>query len=69
MLRAAIEFQQTVDQANDAQPEENRIVFRVGSHLGDLIVDGDDLMGDGVNVAQRREGRRGTVQGWRDGNR
>src|SRR5947209_14723756 len=55
-LRAAIEFQQAVDQANGAHPEEQRIVFRVGLHLGDLIVDGDDLYGDGVNVASRLEG-------------
>jgi TolB-like protein/class 3 adenylate cyclase/Tfp pilus assembly protein PilF len=54
-LRAAIEFQQAVDQANAALPEEHRIVFRVGLHLGDLIVDGDDLYGDGVNVAARLE--------------
>src|SRR4029079_9763530 len=55
-LRAAIEFQQSVDQANAPLPEEERIVFRVGLHVGDLIVDGDDLYGDGVNVAARLEG-------------
>src|SRR5262245_8916457 len=54
-LRAAIEFQQAVDQVNAALPEEQRIVFRVGLHVGDLIVDGDDLYGDGVNVAARLE--------------
>jgi adenylate cyclase len=54
-LRAAIEFQQAVDQANAAQPEEQRIVFRIGLHIGDLIVDGDDLYGDGVNIAARLE--------------
>jgi len=55
-LKAAIEFQQAVDQSNAAMPEEQRIVFRVGVHVGDLIVDGDDLYGDGVNVAARLEG-------------
>jgi adenylate cyclase len=55
-LRAAIEFQQAVDQANATQPEEQRVAFRVGLHVGDLIVDGDDLYGDGVNVAARLEG-------------
>ncbi|HYD07291.1 MAG TPA: adenylate/guanylate cyclase domain-containing protein, partial [Reyranella sp.] len=55
-LRAAIEFQQAVDQGNAMLPEERRIVFRVGLHVGDLIVDGDDLYGDGVNVAARLEG-------------
>src|SRR6185437_10813841 len=55
-LRAAIEFQHAVDETNAEQPEEQRIVFRVGLHLGDLLVDGDDLYGDSVNVAARLEG-------------
>jgi TolB-like protein/class 3 adenylate cyclase/Tfp pilus assembly protein PilF len=54
-LSAAIEFQQAMAEANREQPEETRIVFRIGLHLGDLIVDGDDLYGDGVNVAARLE--------------
>jgi adenylate cyclase len=54
-LRAAVEFQQSVDEANATQPEEQRMLFRIGLHLGDLIVDGDDLYGDGVNVAARLE--------------
>src|ERR1700752_803889 len=37
-LQAAIEFQQAVDQANAALPDDQRIVFRVGLHIGDLIV-------------------------------
>ena len=36
-------------------PKIRRIIFRIGLHLGDLIVDGDDLYGDGVNVAARLE--------------
>ena len=54
-LSAAIEFQQAMAEANSDQPTDTRIVFRVGLHLGDLIVDGDDLYGDGVNVAARLE--------------
>lgn len=54
-LSAAIEFQQTMADAKRDQPEETAIVFRVGLHLGDLIVEGDDLYGDGVNVAARLE--------------
>jgi adenylate cyclase len=54
-LSAAIEFQQAIAEANRDQPENTRIVFRVGLHLGDLIVDGDDLYGDGVNVVARLE--------------
>jgi adenylate cyclase len=55
-LSAAIEFQQPVADTNQERPETERIVFRLGLHLGDLIVDGDDLYGDGVNVAARLEG-------------
>lgn len=54
-LRAAIEFQQAVADANQTRQEDIRIVFRIGLHLGDLIVDGDDLYGDGVNIAARLE--------------
>src|SRR5580704_8191980 len=56
-LSAAIEFQQAMAEANRVQPEETQIVFRIGLHLGDLIVDGDDLYGDGVNVAARLEAK------------
>lgn len=55
-VTAAIEFQQAVTEANRDQPEDGRIVFRIGLHLGDLIVEGEDLYGDGVNVAARLEG-------------
>ena len=54
-LGAAIEFQQAMADTNKDQPEDARIVFRIGMDLGDLIVDGDDLYGDGVNVAARLE--------------
>ena len=55
-LSAAIEFQQAMAEANRDQPADAALVFRMGLHLGDLIVDGDDLYGDGVNVAARLEG-------------
>ena len=55
-LSAAIEFQQAMAEANADQPADAALVFRMGLHLGDLIVDGDDLHGDGVNVAARLEG-------------
>src|SRR5205814_9401140 len=54
-VRAAIEFQQAMARETGTRPEDGRIVFRIGLHLGDLIVDGDDLYGDGVNVAARLE--------------
>src|SRR5262245_58277420 len=54
-LSAAIEFQQAMAEANDDQPPGASLVFRMGLHLGDLIVEGDDLYGDGVNIATRLE--------------
>jgi TolB-like protein len=54
-LSAAIEFQQAMAEANGNQPADAALVFRMGLHLGDLIVDGDDLYGDGVNIAARLE--------------
>src|SRR5262245_18182418 len=54
-LSAAIEFQTAVADANLQRPEAKRIEFRIGLHLGDLIVDGDHLYGDGVNIAARLE--------------
>ena len=52
---AAIEFQQAMVEANAHEPPDNALQFRMGVHLGDLIVEGDDLYGDGVNVAARLE--------------
>src|ERR1700757_3485996 len=54
-LSAAIEFQQAMAEANADQPSDAALVFRMGLHLGDMIVDGDDLYGDGVNIAARLE--------------
>ena len=54
-LAAAINFQQAMAEANQGEPDDNALKFRIGLHLGDLIVDGDDLYGDGVNVAARLE--------------
>jgi TolB-like protein/class 3 adenylate cyclase/tetratricopeptide (TPR) repeat protein len=54
-LSATIEFQQAVAEVNRDQPPDMALVFRMGLHLGDLIVEGEDLYGDGVNVAARLE--------------
>src|SRR4249919_1599093 len=54
-LSAAIEFQQAMAEANSDQAADAALAFRMGLHLGDLIVDGDDLYGDGVNIAARLE--------------
>ncbi len=55
-LRAAIEFQQAIAEINGTRTGDLQVVFRVGLHLGDLVVDGHDLYGDGVNIAARLEG-------------
>jgi adenylate cyclase len=54
-LTTAIELQQAVGEQARNQPEDRAILFRMGLHLGDLIVEDDDLFGDGVNVAARLE--------------
>jgi len=54
-VSASIEFQQSMAEANRSIPADSALRFRIGLHLGDLIVDGDDLYGDGVNVASRLE--------------
>ena len=45
-----------VAERNADLPEEKRIVFRIGINLGDVVIDGDDIHGDGVNLASRIEG-------------
>lgn len=54
-LSAAIEFQQSMLMAESKRPADERLVFRVGVHSGDVIVQGDDIYGDGVNIAARLE--------------
>ena len=55
-VRAAVETQQAVSERNAGLPEDKRMEFRVGINLGDVVIDGDDIHGDGVNVAARLEG-------------
>ena len=52
---AATEFQRSLRQRNEGVPEEDQMLLRVGLNLGDVIVEGDNLYGDGVNVAARLE--------------
>ena len=54
-LACAIDVQEAVARRNLGIPEDRRIAFRVGINLGDVIVEGDDLYGDGVNIAARLE--------------
>jgi adenylate cyclase len=54
-VECAVELQQAMASANRDVPEPQQIVLRVGVNLGDVIVEGSDLYGDGVNIAARLE--------------
>ena len=54
-VRCAAELQRAMIDREAGMPEDRRIRFRIGINLGDFIVDGDDIFGDGVNVAARLE--------------
>lgn len=55
-VRCAIALQQAMALREADLPEEVRIQYRVGINVGDIVIDGDDILGDGVNVAARVEG-------------
>jgi class 3 adenylate cyclase/pimeloyl-ACP methyl ester carboxylesterase len=52
----AAEIQRTMAARNGGSRSDRQMAFRIGVHLGDVIVEGDDLYGDGVNIAARLEG-------------
>lgn len=54
-VQCAHEIQKLLSDRNAEIPEDRRIEFRIGIHVGDVIVDGDDIYGEGVNVAARLE--------------
>jgi adenylate cyclase len=54
--RCATEIQREMAERNGEVPPELRIEFRIGIHVGDIIIDDDDIFGDGVNIAARLEG-------------
>ena len=54
-VECAIRLQQTMETANAGLQEDRRIMLRIGINLGDVIVEGNDLYGDGVNIAARLE--------------
>lgn len=54
-VRCAMEIQRAMCERNAAIPEDRRIEFRIGINVGDIIVDKDDIYGDGVNIAARIE--------------
>ena len=54
-VACAVELQTAMKAANADVPQDQRIVFRIGINLGDIMVEGGDLFGDGVNIAARLE--------------
>src|SRR5918911_4297168 len=54
-LRCALDIQEEAERQNAARQESRRMRLRIGVHLGDVLVEGDDLLGEGVNVAARLE--------------
>ena len=55
-VRCALEVQRGMAEREAGVPEERRIRYRVGVNIGDIVIDGDDILGDGVNIAARLEG-------------
>ena len=54
-VQCGLDIQRTVIELEQGQPASDRIRFRIGINVGDIIVDGDDIAGDGVNIAARLE--------------
>ncbi len=55
-VRGAVEIQNGMGEQNASIPQDQRLDFRIGIHVGDIIFDENDIFGDGVNVAARLEG-------------
>ena len=55
-IRCAVEVQHGMAEQNIDVPQDKRIEFRIGIHVGDIIIEDDDFFGDGVNIAVRLEG-------------
>ena len=55
-VQCAVDLQQAMAASSEDLPDDRHIVLRIGINLGDVILDGNDLYGDGVNIAARLEG-------------
>jgi adenylate cyclase len=55
-VECAVAIQRAIAELSAGNPEDRRIVFRIGITVGDIIIEGEDIYGDGVNVAARLEG-------------
>ena len=54
-VACAVAIQRKIIDGNRSVPEEKRLVFRIGINIGDIIIDGNDIFGEGVNIAARLE--------------
>jgi adenylate cyclase len=54
--QAALDIQEQIAVVNEEVPEDRRVTFRIGIHVGEAMIRGGDLFGDGVNIAARMEG-------------
>src|SRR5277367_4244282 len=55
-VECAVAIQAMMAERNDGVPEDQRMLYRIGINLGDILIEGDDILGDGVNIAARLEG-------------
>src|SRR5258706_9311312 len=55
-VECAVAVQAVMAQRNEGIAQDRRMLFRIGINLGDILIDGDDILGDGVNIAARLEG-------------
>ena len=55
-VECAVAAQTAMAERNESVPRDRRMLFRIGINLGDILIEGDDILGDGVNVAARLEG-------------
>jgi TolB-like protein/Tfp pilus assembly protein PilF len=55
-LECALAMQKQMAASNATAPQAKRVLYRIGVHLGDVLVEGEDILGDGVNIASRLEG-------------
>src|SRR5215472_6128512 len=55
-VECAVAMQAVMAERNNGVPVDRRMLYRIGINLGDILIEGDDILGDGVNVAARLEG-------------
>src|SRR3954465_1471858 len=55
-VECAVAMQAVMAERNEGVPQDRHMLFRIGINLGDILVEGDDILGDGVNLAARLEG-------------